>query len=391
MRELVLGVSLDALLDHRGKTPKKLGADFTTSGVPVASAILVFDGRLHLGQARFVPEGVYRRWMPEPTRAGDVLLTSEGPLGRVARVPDDRPLVLGQRLFALRGRPGVLHSSYLYYALLTEYLQGQLLARSTGTTVHGIRQSALREVRVPAPSYEQQRVIAEVLGALDDKITANTCLATTAEELAIASLSAVDASVPLSEIVSVSRSMVSPETLTEPVVAHFSLPAFDAGSGPDRVAPALIKSGKFRVDRPAVLLSKLNPRFPRVWDLASLPGEPALASTEFVVLHPRSCSTAVLWALVSQPRFGVALEGMVAGTSGSHQRVKPAEILATPVGDPRTLSPALTERVTTLGRVAQSARAERLTLAATRDALLPALMSGALRVRDAERVVETLT
>lgn len=186
MNSLTLGESLEVLIDHRGKTPKKLGSEFTPRGVPVASAILVSDGRLNLVGARCVSAPTWREWMPVPTRKGDVLLTSEAPLGRVARVPSDDPLVLGQRLYGLRGKEGVLDSGFLYYALQTERVRADLIGRSTGTTVFGIRQSALRQVVIPAPHYEAQRAIAEVLGALDDKIAANARVRQVAADLAVA-------------------------------------------------------------------------------------------------------------------------------------------------------------------------------------------------------------
>ncbi|WP_022919551.1 restriction endonuclease subunit S [Ruania albidiflava] len=186
MRTLRLEDALEELIDHRGKTPRKLGSEFIDEGVPVASAILVRDGRLVLDEARYVSEDVFERWMSVPLRSGDVILTSEAPLGRVARVVTDAPLVLGQRLFGLRGRKDVLDSGYLYYALQTHRVQADLIGRATGTTVVGIRQSALRQLEVPAPAYPQQVAIAEVLGALDDKIEANRKLAATADELCAA-------------------------------------------------------------------------------------------------------------------------------------------------------------------------------------------------------------
>ncbi len=242
---------------------------------------------------------------------------------------------------------------------------------------------AMRSLSVALPSVAEQRSIADVLGALDDKIAANTRLAATADALARALLAPVEPSVPVSAIAAHLRLTVNPEAMPEPRVAHFSLPAFDGGGGPEIVAPESIKSNKFLVTEPAVLVSKLNPRFPRVWNLPHLPEEPALASTEFVVLVPTACSTTVLWALTSQPRFGAALEGMVAGTSGSHQRVKPSEMLATLVPDPRRLEPSLLAQVDALGARSLAAQAEKVTLAATRDTLLPQLMSGKLRVREA--------
>src|SRR6266700_6126401 len=103
MSEIVLGDALEVIIDHRGKTPKKLGGDFVRMGVPVASALLVRNGCLNLEDARYVSPEMHKRWMPIPTRRHDVILTSEAPLGRVALVDSDQPLVLGQRLFGLRG------------------------------------------------------------------------------------------------------------------------------------------------------------------------------------------------------------------------------------------------------------------------------------------------
>ena len=80
--------------------------------------------------------------------------------------------------------------------------------------------------------------------------------------------------------------------------------------------------------------------------------------------------------------------GQASGTSGSHQRVKPQEILDARVRDPKALSDAQRELVTNLGMRAHAARLESQRLSALRDALLPELMSGRLRVKDAEKQVE---
>lgn len=386
MKELVLGESLAALMDYRGKTPKKLGSEFVSAGIPVASAILVSGGQLDLSSARFVSEETWRTWMSTPTRRGDVLLTSEAPLGRVARITSDEPLVLGQRLFGLRGREGVLDNGFLYYALQSDRVQSDLVGRSTGTTVFGIRQSALRKVLIPAPPFEEQRAIAEVLGALDDKIAANVRLVVTAERLMVALASCASALVPLLELASQSKFQLRPESF-DAGVAHFSLPAFDMAQRPERVAGASIKSNKFVLDSPCVLVSKLNPRFPRVWNVSTLPEEMPLASTEFVVLRPLDIDVSELWSVLAQPAVATTLQGKVAGTSGSHQRVKPAEVLGLEVRDPRSLSGSARNALVQLGRLVHARREESESLAETRDALLPSLMSGKIRVKDAERVV----
>ncbi|CRK61202.1 Type I restriction-modification system, specificity subunit S [Alloactinosynnema sp. L-07] len=232
-----------------------------------------------------------------------------------------------------------------------------------------------------------QRAIAEVLGALDDKIVANDRLISAAEVSMITLAESTTRVVALGDIAAQSTASLKPEVFPS-IVAHFSLPAFDDNGLPEVIDGALIKSNKFRLSRPCVLLSKLNPRIPRVWDVVDVNHVMSLASTEFVVLEPRNFSTSVLWALLRQSSFEVTLQGLVAGTSGSHQRVRPAEMLRIQVGDPASLGGRARSIVTHLGAVCHQHRLESARLAAARDELLPLLMSGKVRVRDAERLVE---
>ena len=142
-----------------------------------------------------------------------------------------------------------------------------------------------------------------------------------------------------------------------------------------------IKSAKQRLDRPSVLLSKLNPRIPRVWDAAKIPEmHPAVASTEFIVLEPRSGSTAELAAVLRMPATVDGLQSLARGTSGSHQRVSPADAMALEVPDVTQLPAELRRTLTDLATASASRRTESGRLAATRDALLPELMSGRLTV-----------
>ena len=138
---------------------------------------------------------------------------------------------------------------------------------------------------------------------------------------------------------------------------------------------------------PCVLLSKLNPRIPRIWDVVVLSGRPSLSSTELIFLQPEQVSSSVLWAVLSQPNFMVELKGMVAGTSGSHQRVRPDDVMALEVTDPRFLSNETQAAIRALGQAVAHVRQENEEVARTRDALLPLLMSGKVTVKDAEAMV----
>ena len=183
--EAPLGELLEHLFDHRGRTPKKLGSDWVPAGVQVISAKLMTKDYLDLErEQRFVDESTYQKWMPVPLSEGDVLLTSEAPLGRVGVVPSIPRLCLGQRLYALRSNESLLDSRFLLYWLRSPVGQQALVRRASGTTVKGIRQSELVQVEVPLPPIREQQLVGSLLQALDDLISNNRRRIELLEEMA---------------------------------------------------------------------------------------------------------------------------------------------------------------------------------------------------------------
>ena len=155
---------LDALIDYRGKTPEK-----TTSGVPLVTAKIIKGGRIER-PSEFIAEAAYDAWMRRGIpQAGDVVLTTEAPMGEVGQLGRDR-VALAQRVVTLRGKAGLLDSTFLLYLLQTGDMQEQLRARATGTTVLGIKQSELRKISVPLLPIGLQRSSASVLAAIDKRI-----------------------------------------------------------------------------------------------------------------------------------------------------------------------------------------------------------------------------
>jgi type I restriction enzyme S subunit len=161
---LPLEQCLEALIDYRGKTPEK-----TEFGVPLVTAKVIKGGRIEK-PTEFIATEAYESWMRRGIpRAGDVVLTTEAPLGEVAQLGHER-VALAQRVVTLRGKAGLLDNAYLRYLLQTEEMQSQLAARATGTTVLGIKQSELRKVLVQLPPIDTQRSAASLLASLDDRI-----------------------------------------------------------------------------------------------------------------------------------------------------------------------------------------------------------------------------
>lgn len=287
-------------------------------------------------------------------------------------------------------------SRYVGYLLgssqFTTYVAGVLGDKSAQPNASASTLTAA-PLRIPA-SKSAQEGIAAILGALNDKIAINEQAAVTGEALAIslASEEKWPELTMLGELVRNARDQVQPERIESDRVAHYSLPAFDAGQVPEVVPPNSIKSGKLLVTGACLLLSKLNPSTPRIWHVEPSPELPGLASTEFLVLTPLNDTTpAELWAVCAQPGFSDALTSNATGTSNSRQRVRLADVLATQVVDPRIIAPNVRRQLSMLAARSLKARLESVTLRQLRDTLLPKLMSGDLRVRDAEKVVGEAT
>ncbi|MHB1613473.1 MAG: restriction endonuclease subunit S [Actinomycetes bacterium] len=300
--------------------------------------------------------------------------------GRTNRA--DQSYALGRGVAAIETSDPT-DQSFAYFALLSS--MPSLLERTTGSVFPNLSRDDIASVALHWPDRDSRRAIAEVLGALDDKIEANRRAAAMAEGVARGLPLMVSTTTTVGVVARVIRRFISTNFLSGKDVEHFSLPAFDASRLPVVESGDEIKSGKFLLVEPTVLVSKLNPHIPRVWMATPSGTRPAVTSTEFVGLIPcDGLPVEVLWALCGSAGFSSQLVEMVKGTTGSHQRIAPEDILTVDVPDPRELEQEATESIVAAVCLAQALRRESALLAVMRDALLPQLLSGELRVKDVE-------
>lgn len=164
---------ISTVIDHRGKTPKKLGGDWSDTGYRAFSAKNIKTGRIvHLDSIRYVSDDMYKLWMKEEINREDILITSEAPFGQIYFWDSDEKIVLSQRLFAIRVNER-FYSKYVYFYMTSPYFQSELESRATGTTVLGLRQPELLKCKILAPSYKEQKIIADILWYLEQKIELN--------------------------------------------------------------------------------------------------------------------------------------------------------------------------------------------------------------------------
>lgn len=166
--KLVMEEALDAIIDYRGRTPQK-----SPIGIPTLSAKSVKNGQIDYSECYYISPEEYKKFMTRGfPQKGDILLTTEAPLGMVAKL-DRADVAVAQRLLTLRGKKGVLDNDFLMYYLQSSEGQGLLKAKETGTTVTGIKQAEFRKIVIKVPDFQTQKQIAAILSALDEKIAIN--------------------------------------------------------------------------------------------------------------------------------------------------------------------------------------------------------------------------
>jgi type I restriction enzyme, S subunit len=148
--------------DYRGATPAK-----TESGVFLVTAKNIRRGWIdYAASAEFVAESDYhttmRRGLP---KLGDVLLTTEAPLGHAALV-DREDVALAQRVIRFRMDPRLFEPRFVLHSVLAPYFQDQLRCRGTGSTAVGIKASKLPQLQILCPPLIEQHAI---LSALSEK------------------------------------------------------------------------------------------------------------------------------------------------------------------------------------------------------------------------------
>ena len=160
-----LGDVLAATLDFRGRTPKKLGMHWGGGDIPALSALNVRPGEIDLSRTRhYGSNALYERWMTQgDAQKGDVVVTTEAPLGNVAQVPGEGRYILSQRVILLKPNREVLDADFLARYMRSPGFQEMLRANATGTTARGIRQARLLELPLVLPPLnEQRRIVAKI-------------------------------------------------------------------------------------------------------------------------------------------------------------------------------------------------------------------------------------
>jgi len=179
--EIKLDDICDAIVDCEHKT-----APLVAFGYPSVRTTNIKNGRIDWDNCNRLDPATYEAWtrrrVPAP---GDLILAREAPVGEVGLIPEGVQAVLGQRTVLICPDHRKVDSRYLHFLLISPDVQTDMLGKAAGSTVEHLNMSDIRALPLPElPPLPEQRAIARVLGGLDDKIELNRRMNRTLEDLA---------------------------------------------------------------------------------------------------------------------------------------------------------------------------------------------------------------
>jgi type I restriction enzyme S subunit len=367
----------------------------------------------------------------------DVVLTTRGTVGNSAYFDDSVPfdhIRINSGMVILRARHPILHSRYLYLFIRSSLFHSQVAAFRTGSAQPQLPIRDINRIQIPIPPIDEQRAIAHILGTLDDKIDLNRRMNDTLEAMARALFQSwfVDFDPVRAKVSAKCRgeACLAP-TLPQSIADLFPDAFVDSELGEIPEGWEVRTLADFSVLNPEAWSKETHPAIIDYVDLSNTkwgrieavtayakqdapsraqrilqrrdtivgtvrPGNGSYAfissdgltgSTGFAVLRPLRVEYAEFVYFAATATENIEILSHLAD-GGAYPAVRPEIVVATQVVRPSKDVLVRFSHVTgpLLAKMAENERESR-TLAALRDTLLPKLISGELRVKDAERFV----
>lgn len=404
LEELCTGI-----IDCPHSTPK-----WQDKGIPVIRNYNLKDGKIDCTNLSFVSEEGYKervkRAIPEES---DIIISREAPMGVVGIVPKGFQCCLGQRLVLLKIDKSKCLPKYLLYTLMSEYVQLQIRRiNQTGSIVSNLNISSLRELKIPLHSFEEQKKIANILSAIDDKISLNNQINQELEAMAkvlydywfvqfdfpdqngkpykssggkMVYNPELKREIPegwrvekLDSLLKIGKETTNPMKFPNEEFKYYSIPEFDTTGTYSLERGESIKSNKFKVEKNDLLVSKLNPWFNRViYNLE----ENAISSTEFIVWRTfNRFEKNFLYQVATGKEFIEYCTRFATGTSNSHKRVSPDIMIGFQIPFEKTCIQKFGEIIDSIRTQVLQHNEQNQELTQLRDWLLPMLMNGQVKV-----------
>lgn len=338
------------IIDCPHSTPKWLD-----KGIPVIRNYNLNNRGIDTTNLSFVDEETYvqriKRAKPE---AGDIIISREAPMGVVGMIPENFKCCLGQRLVLLKIDKQKCNPKYLLYSLTSQFVQQQIKRIDlTGSIVSNLNIPDLKNLLIPVIE-KQQNECAHLLDLIDSKIENNNKINTELESMAkniydywflqfefpnkggnaykssggkMVWNEKLKREIPegwtvakLDDIAEMVTKSINPQK--DQKYQYYSIPSFDETGTPIIESGENIDSNKYCVPNDAILVSKLNPQFKRLWYVGNTT-EDSICSTEFIPFTSRNNTKEFLYSVLNSDSFYKFMVQSSSSSTGSRKRMQP--------------------------------------------------------------------
>jgi type I restriction enzyme S subunit len=397
-----------------GPFGSRMKADrYVADGVPVIRGNNISDTRTLVGDLVFVSDETADELRSCNVFPGDLVFPHRGAIGQVGIVPSDQMsrYILSTSLMKLTCNQDLVDPLFIFYFFRSQQGRHALLQNASTVGTPGIGQplASLRSISVPVPPLPEQHAIAHILGTLDDKIELNRRMNETLEAMARALFKSWFVDFDPVRAKTEGRNPDLPKHLADFFPDSFEdselgeIPkgwkvktlgdmldlvygkALKAEDRHDGNVPVFGSNGQVGwhderlVAGPGIIVGRKGNPGITTW----VPGDFFAIDTTFYVVPTANCHSLhfLFHVLQSHDLASLGADSAVPGLNRN------MAYMSTQVLPPGTLLDKFDSHASVLAlRVHQSTEESR-TLAGLRDTLLPKLISGELRIKDAERII----
>jgi len=433
--EAPLKTLLAKVIDNRGRT-----CPTADDGMPLIATNCVHNTGLYptFEKIRHVDEQTYQGWFRGHPEPGDLIFVLKGTPGRVCLTPDPVTFCIAQDMVALRADPTKVEPSYLFAALRSPQIQSAIGNLHVGSMIAHFKKGDFDRLMIPLPEKSAQKGIGEFYLEVSKKIELNRRMSATLEEMARALYRSwfVDFDPVHARALGQSPAHMAPTTaalfpdsfgpdglpkgwkkrslreITSTLTKGTTPRKIDLSQAGDAASVNFLRVNAI-ADQGEILMNSLisipssihQGALKRsilqdkdvVFSIAGTIGRSSIITHDLLpcncnqavsILRPKEwLPSAFLWLAVNENSFK---EKLLSGVVHAVQ----ANLSLGQIGDARIPLPeedVLRKMVLPISELVAAAlgrNKESQTLATLRDTLLPRLMSGDLRIREAEKQVE---
>lgn len=281
---------------------------------------------------------------------GDIIISDtaeDETVGKAVEVSNrgNTNIVAGLHTIPCRVKNGKFATGWLGYFINSHYYHDQLIPYIHGTKVSSIARESLADTYIVVPPYKEQEKIVTSLSDVGGMISESEkliekyqamkqgCLqhmfprkGQTEPEMRLPGFSGAWEQRKLGDECNQLTTVINPQNEPNRLFAEYSMPAYDLNKNPDYVLGSTMNSARKVVDRPSLLINKLNVRKQRIWCIED-PEKNSVCSAEFIPVCSESIDLRFLSYVVSGNAFTSYLEDCSSGSSNSQKRVTPDTIM----------------------------------------------------------------